>query len=222
MHFIRGDWQTGEQALAAELRQALSTGKPIVWLVSGGSNIASSVRVMRQLPADRLQRLTVMPVDERYGTIGHDDSNVTQLLAAGFEPGTATFLGVLQPGLDFLATAQAYQEHVATVFAQAGVIIIAQLGMGSDGHVAGILPHSPATEPTEQLAVAYESHPYRRITLTFAALRQVNTVYLFAFGAEKLSAVTNLAMHNLSFEEQPAQILKELFNVYVYNDQVGN
>jgi len=130
-------------------------------------------------------------------------------------------LPVLQAGLDFEATAAAYEEQVKKEFAQPGSLIIAQLGMGSDGHVAGILPHSPAAKPNEHVVVAYESDPYRRITLTFTALRQIDTAYLFAFGAEKLPAVTNLAMHELPLEEQPAQILRELSDVYVYNDQLG-
>jgi 6-phosphogluconolactonase/glucosamine-6-phosphate isomerase/deaminase len=93
--------------------------------------------------------------------------------------------------------------------------------MGSDGHIAGILPRSPALQATG-LVTAYETPTYQRITLTFPAIRRNNIVYLFVFGDEKKAALESLKARSASLADQPAQILHELPEVYVCNNQIGD
>jgi 6-phosphogluconolactonase/glucosamine-6-phosphate isomerase/deaminase len=100
-------------------------------------------------------------------------------------------------------------------------VVIAQLGIGPDGHTAGILPNSVATEPNSRLVVNYVADPYKRLTLSFTALKKVTVAYVLAFGSNKMDALIALQSQNLSLSEQPAQILKQLNEAYVYNDQVG-
>src|SRR5690242_15322144 len=80
-----------------KLSQQLKAGKRVLWLVPGGSSIAVAAEVAKQLEAGNvpLENLTVTLTDERYGAVGHPDSNWLQLEQVGFELPGATMQPVL-------------------------------------------------------------------------------------------------------------------------------
>src|SRR5258706_7607481 len=98
MQFICAPLAEGEQALQAKLEAALKDGKRVLWFISGGSNIPVTVHVLDALPDELTRNLTIMPVDERYGPVGHKDSNAQQLHETGFQPKQATFIPILDGG----------------------------------------------------------------------------------------------------------------------------
>jgi 6-phosphogluconolactonase/glucosamine-6-phosphate isomerase/deaminase len=212
-------WEDGIAAQSRRLAVEQAAGKKVLCLTSGGSNIGASVHIMETVPAELQHLLTIMPADERYGEPGHKDSNWQQLLDSDFRPGNANLAPVLQAGLSFEATAERYNQMVkqAVVDNQA---VIAQLGIGEDGHIAGILPNSQAANKTDDLAICYQSQPHRRLTLSFAGLRCITAAYAFAFGAPKAEAIQKLQTKELSLSEQPSQILKELPEAYLFSDQL--
>lgn len=218
--FLTPDTSIGLTALQSRLTTELQSGKQVLWLVSGGSNIAASVAIMPLLPVDLLDHLTLMLSDERYGPIGHADSNYQQFLEQGFDSGNARFIPTLQNDLSLTATAVAYAEVVQTEFTKAD-IIIGQLGIGVDGHIAGALPGTIATSG-ETWVVGYQSNPYQRITMTFPALKQIDADYSLVYGVDKRAVLERLAQQNVALDEQPAQILKQLTEAYIYNDQLGD
>lgn len=214
--------------LASRLTTELSAGKNVVWLVSGGSNIRYSVDAAKSVAPELGDKLTILLCDERYGPPGHADSNWQQLEAAGFMAvpvvARASMPSVLQAGLDLQATAHQYDQTVGSIFRNADVII-GQFGIGSDGHIAGILPGSEAAEPlristTEPTAfvIAYDGGNYQRITLTPSALLQVDAAYCFAYGQTKHAALDQLAHELLTLTDQPAQLLKQLPEAIVFRD----
>jgi 6-phosphogluconolactonase/glucosamine-6-phosphate isomerase/deaminase len=217
---MTSDWEDGIADLTQRLVTELSNGNRVLWLVSGGSNIQASVKVINNIPGQLTKNLSVMPVDERYGPPGHDNSNWAQLLKTGFKTAEATTYPVLQDGLDFNATAQRFAELAAKAFDDSQVTI-AQLGIGEDGHVAGILPNSPAAEERESLVFGYEAGPYQRLTLTFPALLKIDATYAFAFGGAKQPALQALYEGTQDIIDLPSRILCEIPEAYVYNDQVG-
>lgn len=219
MQFILSDPQSAATALCKHLQTALPSNK-VLWLVSGGSNITASITIMQALPADLTANLTVLPVDERFGPPGHANSNWQQLLAAGFAAKKARLLPVLRAGQTFESARDYYEQLAQQAFREA-IVCIGQLGLGSDGHIAGILPHSLAVNNTKHLVTAYESTPYKRLTLTFSALKKQSSTYVLAYGADKRRALESLHNQNLPLEQQPAQFLKQLPKVYLYNDQLG-
>lgn len=217
--FIKTNLDLAMQALAERLKRELSAKKRVLWLLSGGSNIAIEVAIMKALPVE-LQPYLAMMYDERYGLFGHKDSNLQQLYDAGFVPGRATIVPALTPeNLPLAAAAKRYRAAAEAAFASADVII-AQLGTGTDGHISGILPGSPAVI-TKSLVAGYRFGEYKRITFTFGALKKATAVYAFAFGDAKRNQLLRLRDENLTLDEQPAQILKQIPEAYVYNDQIG-
>jgi 6-phosphogluconolactonase/glucosamine-6-phosphate isomerase/deaminase len=205
--------------IARRLTNELADAKRVLWLLSGGSNIAIEVAAMKLLPAGVQPHLAIM-LDERYGPFGHKDSNMQQLYDSGFTPGSAAVIPVLTPdNLSLEAAAARYAAAAETAFANADVII-AQLGIGPDGHISGILPGTPAVS-AKGLVSGYRTDQFERVTFTFGALKKATAAYAFAFGTNKLVQLERLRDKNLPLEDQPAQILKQIRESYVYNDQIG-
>jgi len=220
MQFIlTAEPEQGITAIAERLQRELASGQRVLWLVSGGSNVPACVTVMQRLPAELTPGLSITLCDERYGVVGHADSNWDQLEQAGFDGKQAHLLPVLEGDLSLEATAARYTKLVEAALTQADSIV-AQLGMGADGHIAGILPGSAAVS-ARGLVCGYQAPPYQRLTLTFPALRQLTAAYVLAFGAAKHQALRDLQAKALPLDQQPAQILKELTEAYIYNDQIG-
>lgn len=212
-------WEDGVADLTERLVRELAGGQRVLWLVSGGSNIPASVHIMDSIPLKLSGNLSVMLADERYGAVGHPDSNWAQLMQAGFKGDKATLLPTLKKGLGFEQTIKHYNRMAAQAFVD-NEVVIAQLGIGDDGHIAGILPGSPATAKTDAPVVGYRGEPLTRLTLTFAGLRHVTAAYAFAFGSNKHKALSSLQRQTLPLDRQPSQILKELPEAYLYSDQV--
>jgi 6-phosphogluconolactonase len=211
--------ENAERDLSDRLQAELASGQNVLWLVSGGSNILPTVDILKKMPEDLTDKLSIMLIHERYGEPGHPDSNWQQFLDAGLKPKKAKLIQILKEHATFDQTLKHYNNTTAEAFAE-NDILIAQLGMGPDGHVAGILPHSVAAQTT-QLVVGYEHKPYKRLTLTLSALEMMDAIYVLAYGKHKRDTILKLHSTGLAAEDQPAQYLKQLAEVYFYNDQVG-
>jgi 6-phosphogluconolactonase/glucosamine-6-phosphate isomerase/deaminase len=221
MQFIQSDsWDTGISVLKDRLARSLDSGLMTLWLVSGGSNIDASVQIMDSLSNEETTLLTIMLTDERFGPEGHPNSNATQLIAKGFKVKQATWIPVLRGDRSLASTTSEYEINMRQAISM-NETIIGQFGIGSDGHISGILPESVATEASD-LICAYQASDYSRLTTTAAALTQVNLAIAFAFGANKAAALHRLHDFEVPFREQPSQILKQLPEAFIYNDQVGD
>ena len=215
MQFIPLTANRGAYLFGLELHKELQEGQRVLWLISGGSNIPVTLQAMQQLPEEATERLMIVPVDERYGPPGHPASNVQQLLDQGFTAKRANFFTPLD-GSPLEDTVARYGEALQQAFHTTDKVI-GQLGIGADGHIAGILPQSPALQ-SKALVAGYQAADYTRITLTFLALRQIDAAYVFAYGREKRAALDRLCDGDYHIEDQPAQILRDLSEVYIYND----
>lgn len=217
MRFIKAERAALEAELVGRIKAGLQKGD-VALLVPGGSNIASVVKVLDGLGSMELKQLTLILSDERFGPIGHPDSNYYQMQQAGLNLRDARFVETLV-GSDLATTVKYYAEAAEKLLSHA-TTVIAFLGMGSDGHIAGILPGTPAAKATDTWATGYETDNFTRITLTAKALAAVDVAIVGAYGEEKLSALQKLRDENIADNEQPAQILKRLPEVLVFNDQI--
>jgi 6-phosphogluconolactonase/glucosamine-6-phosphate isomerase/deaminase len=222
MQFLREDQQSAVQAIATSICDGLFAGERVLWLTSGGSNVAAEVAVMDMLcthASERLDGLAILPMDERYGKPGHADSNSEQLRVAGFDPGIATWVDVLMHDLPFDQTLSFYNGVTAAAIANAG-LVIGQFGLGSDGHTAGILPGSPATEIDEATVIGYEWSDYTRLSLSASALSQIHTAFVLAYGAGKKAALKRLQKNAEPFADLPSVLLYKIADTRIYNDQL--
>ena len=223
MKFIHSaDPSHGISELSTRLVTLLKGHKKVLWLLAGGSNIPIAAEVMsqirRKVSSDELSRLTLALTDERYGPVGHADSNWFQLTQTSVDLSGIKTYPILRD-LPLAETIDAYGKD-AEIFLNSADVIIAQFGMGADGHIAGLLPHCSALQSTH-LVDGYVGQPFTRISLTIPVLRKINVAYAFIFGESKKVALQKLRDETLSLAEQPAQILREIPEVYVYEDVLG-
>jgi 6-phosphogluconolactonase/glucosamine-6-phosphate isomerase/deaminase len=212
-------WEDGIADLTARLITELRAGKRVLWLLSGGSNIRATVEVMDSIDDSLTPNLSLLLADERFGPVGHPDSNWQQLLDAGFTTKQSKPYEILAGQANLQAATKDYAQLASEALSRAD-LVIAQLGIGEDGHILGILPGSIAVD-SDSLVCGYDSGKLHRLTLTAQALPQINSAYVFAFGDGKQSALTKLRRQKVSPDVQPAQLLKQIPEVYIYNDQVG-
>ncbi len=206
--------------MASKLKSSLYVG-PTIWFVPGGSNIPLVVAIMERIDNEMSANLTIALTDERFGPYLHQDSNWTQLLDAGFDKKQAKVIEVIKKDVtDLGQTISLYEHELKSAFENA-ISVIGQFGMGTDGHIAGIVPGSPAdNDSLNSLVVGYVSQPFTRITLTFNGIRRINSAFLLAYGSDKHQQLDRLINQDLPLTEQPAQIIKEVRESYLYNDQL--
>jgi len=204
--------------LADALTSALQTYDRVIWLVSGGSNIAISVDAARLLDDELTRKLVIMQTDERYVALDSNDCNWHQLQNAGFDTKQATTFPMLIEGESRDETATRYNETVLREFIAADYII-GQFGVGSDGHIAGIKPDSVAST-SDALVCGYQGEDFERVTLTFPALQQVDEALAFVFGEAKRPILKQLLGDIPSLAEFPAGVLRTTPISTVYNDQI--
>lgn len=217
------------QIVTDKLTERLSMGERVFWLVTGGTAVGVQVAVGKLLKAQDTSRLTIALMDERYGPVGHPDSNWQQLLDAGFDVPGATLIPILR-GKDRDASMAGFAKALTENFAAADYSL-GQFGIGPDGHTAGILPGSPYINSTD-LAVSYADSEatqqftpgvYRdkdRITMTAAAIAQLDDAIVCALGESKHIPLDQLEQ-TIPLAEEPAQALKLAKNLSVYNDYKG-
>lgn len=107
-------------------------------------------------------------------------------------------------------------------------IIIGVFGMGSDGHIAGIIPGIYNQEEfnnkfdgeqyvADVNALGKNEHPLR-ITTTFSFMRLVNFSVFFITGESKRSALEMALAKDGSLFETPARIMQEMKRPEIFTD----
>jgi len=222
MQFIKSpDGHEGVEKMAAHIASLLNENKKVLWLICGGSNIPlakAAMDMIRESAKGKVSNLTIGQTDERFGPVGHRDSNWQQMLEAGFEFENAKTLPILR-NAPLEETVRAFAAELRAAF-EGSDAVIAQFGIGADGHVAGMLPRTGGLRATE-LAFGYDSPPFTRISMTPPAFARVNAAYAFAFGEGKRAAIENLQAKDLPIEEEPCQLLKSIPESYFYSDRLA-
>src|SRR5262249_33142858 len=104
MEFVEEQQSAAVRAIATRIGDELRSGQRVLWLVSGGCIVAAEVAItnlVRELAPARLSGLAILPMDERYGALGHEHSNTQALRSAGFDPGSAVWVDVLIHSVPF-------------------------------------------------------------------------------------------------------------------------
>jgi 6-phosphogluconolactonase/glucosamine-6-phosphate isomerase/deaminase len=196
---------------------ALDQNKKVLWLVPGGSAISIVAEISKRLAGRDLGNLSVTLTDERYGEVGHPDSNWKQLADLNFDLPGANLVPVLN-GKDRAGTTADFAEALTTLLDQSDYAL-GFFGIGPDGHTAGILPGSPAVTST-MAAQDYDAGNFQRITMTPLAIEKLDEVVVYAMGEAKWPVFDQLET-DVPVNEQPAQFLKQVPTVTIFNDYKG-
>ena len=83
------------------------------------------------------------------------------------------------------------------------------LGMGADGHIASLFPHSPALKEKARRVMAVEGpvEPRRRVTITPVVLASARRILVLVCGGEKAGAVEQVFSLKGSIEQTPGRLV---------------
>ncbi len=200
--------------LIADRLSALSPKKVLLFL-SGGSSIALAVELQKHIPISSSVCITL--ADERFGSVGHKDSNWQQLVDAGFDFGKFDNFPILK-GESFKETVFDFNNFLIKSVVDFDYRM-ALLGMGTDGHTAGILPGSEAFDSLD-FACGYQAKDYLRITIAPAYIPRIDEAYLYAMGSNKYGQLEKL-QEKVDSKHQPAQLLKQVSKLSIISDYEG-
>lgn len=182
------------EAAQAELEKALLASQkdkvPVLLLLSGGS----ALDVVADLDSSLLTATTIMPLDERFSS-NPALNNSLQMQALGLPvtllvPEASESLETFGQRFDQLLHDWRRQYPQG--------VIIATIGMGPDGHVAGISPMPTTPEKFDSLfvttsawAVGYSGNlePAERATVTVEFLEEIDLAIGFVTGETKAEAL---------------------------------
>src|SRR6185436_4906345 len=204
-HTSQNPKEKAAEYLFQVLKEQLLSGKKVLWLVPGGSAISVAAEVSKKMKDMDLSGLLITLTDERYGQIGHPDSNWLQLEQSGFTMDGAHLYPVLS-GESPEETVSSFNARLE-IFLSESDVKIGLFGIGSDGHTAGILPGSLAVN-SDSFAVGYDAGAYKRITMTPKAIEKLDAAVAYATGESKKPTLEKLKQE-VTVEEQPAQALKQ-------------
>lgn len=222
------------KALRGHLTQIFNThlDRPILLMISGGSMLSLFDEPLSILQSENI---TLTVVDERWST----DPEVNNFLQL---EQTSAYQDLVQRGSRFISTVPRPSESLSD-FAQrfesslkewrtlnkTGVIV-ALLGVGSDGHTAGILPQPEVPNifndrfiNTKNWVVGYESnnrYPFRATATGHFLITEVGEALIYAVGQEKKQALMLTLKGDRLLAQTPAAITQEMKSVTLYTDQV--
>ncbi len=186
--------------IAVSLAQAVAMRGRALFVASGGTSPGGMYQALSQAPLN-WPALTVLPSDERW--VAHDHPASNELLIR------RTLLQGAAGSARYVPLTSAHptpEEGAASINAVLGTLDwpsdFTLLGMGLDGHVAGIVPAAQECASAMDLAGAVRALALRipskkgqppaptdwRLTLTMPALMQSRRISLLFFGEEKMTA----------------------------------
>lgn len=165
--------------------------------LSGGTSPDLLYRLLAQNKT--LKPGAVAMIDERYGLPMHDNSNEKMIISTGFveyiNKEGIPFYGILK-NASIEKVTQAYQQVLQALFKKF-TKRVAVMGIGKDGHTAGIKPGLEYDH--NRLVVSYDDISGlfgKRITLTFEALEKVDKFLILVFGEDKKELMEQIFREN--------------------------
>lgn len=196
---------TVARRIESRLAAVQAAGRTPRVLLTGGS---VAMAVYRELSADAVDWANVefWFGDERFVGIDLPDRNDGQARDAFLDRVGATRVHSLADNDCSLSAADAARGYAKALPAEPFDLTL--LGVGPDGHIASLFPRFPQLHETEQLAVAVFDSPKPppvRVTLTYPALANSDTVIFIVSGADKAEAVARALAPDGTIDETPAR-----------------
>ena len=179
--------------VASRAVDAIEENGRFVWAVSGGSTPGVFLAALAQREQVDWERTHLFQVDERIAATDSAERNDTMIREcfltsrpeANYHP-----LPVVSESLTrALLLHLAHLEHLT---GKPAVLDLVQLGLGSDGHTASLLPHDAVLEATGDLATTGTYQGTRRVTMTAPLINRARERLFLVTGAAKDPALRQL------------------------------
>lgn len=190
----------GDRLVAAIKAAIAARSQATIVLTGGGTGIGLLKRVGERRDEIDWSKVHIYWGDERFVPQDDDERNDKQAREALLDHVGIPEVNVHamaasdgEFGDDLAAAAAGYAQLLGANFDTAEPEFdVHLLGMGGEGHVNSLFPHTPAVRETRRLVVGVPDSPKpppRRITLTLPAVRSSREVWLVVSGEAKADAV---------------------------------
>jgi 6-phosphogluconolactonase len=175
--------------IAHACREAVTARGCALVALSGGETPWLMMEHLRTLPLD-WPRVHVVQVDERLAPAGDPRRNLTRLAALLVRDGPLAAANLHALPVESTApdsAAAEFQLGLEAAFGRPLRLDIVQLGLGTDGHTASLVPGDAVLQVTDR-DVAVTAGTYQglqRMTLTFPALNRARRRLWLVTGASK-------------------------------------
>jgi 6-phosphogluconolactonase len=213
--------------LAEELLYEITDDNTVLFLSGGRTPEYLYTELVKE---ERLRIGGAAMVDERYGQPRHSISNELMILRTGlldyFQKARIPFYPILEKEQSIENTASGYEavlQYLFNHFPRSAAV----LGIGEDGHLAGIAPERPDfsnplfsresrnrlvswfIDPKPMSDTGSSLPPYgfgKRITMTFRGLSRIDILIILVFGENKQVALSQLFEEG-SIEQAPSRFI---------------
>jgi 6-phosphogluconolactonase/glucosamine-6-phosphate isomerase/deaminase len=187
---------------------------PVLLLLPGGSASIIASQVLSSLTKAELSKITVSLTDERYGPVGHSDSNLKLLNTLGMPKSDELKIIPVLTNKNPEETKIAWAKNLESL--RKSHAVIGLFGIGNDYHIAGIKPGAEFDDVS--LTEFYTADDFERITITPRFFKEIDLAIVYAEGEEKVDAIDQISKNN-DRRLQPMQLVKDSGRALVYHIQ---
>ncbi|MDX2355471.1 6-phosphogluconolactonase [Dietzia sp. PP-33] len=184
------------RAIVDHLTERIATSGRATLSLTGGSVGVKTAAALADAAVE-WEKVTIVLGDERFVPAGHAERNDGQLDEALFDslgdrPTVHRWPARTEADDDVDAAAARFLDSLDVPAGDDPIFDVTVLGMGPEGHIDSIFPHTPAVAETERLVVGVHDCPKpppERMTFTLPAVRRSRHVLVVAAGEGKAEAV---------------------------------
>jgi len=222
--------ERARKAVHDMLFEPLSGGEDVLFLISGGS----ALTLLDGLRVVGASRLTLATLDERFSA-EPQVNNFLQITQSPFYQeviprGAGVIASVPQEGETLEALAGRLDAALrAWRMVHPEGVVVATMGIGPDGHIAGISPLEEGErfqslfQDPHRWVVGYTGNlqPPERVTVTIPFLTQnIDMAVVYATSSSKQEALTTLKANQAPENQAPVVVLNQMNgNIKLFTDQ---
>jgi 6-phosphogluconolactonase len=207
------------QAQLAAGFEALAARGPLTCALSGGPGALIFLSALRAATPD-WSAVRLFFTDER-GDGGGVESNASLATRMLVEPlaGARPRVFPMPAGPDLVESAAAYDAVLDRELGDRAPDL-AIVGLGEDGHLAGLFAGHPALAAPARVAAVHDAPrpPHRRLTFTLPYLASVGEIWVVGVGARK-RAVVQAAVSRAGTRTPLDHVLRQASAVTIFTDQ---
>jgi 6-phosphogluconolactonase len=205
------------------------SGEPLVLGVCGGRSVVGLLRAIleesRNQPQDIMRRVQFFMVDERVVPLSDQQSNFGGLKNQLFD--TLLHDGLIrEEQLHPFEASPGEAERACVVYERelkrfGGSFAVTVLGMGEDGHVAGLFPNHAVLSQTGSSFYSFQDSPKpppHRMTASMSLVCQSSLIILLALGEAKREAWNLFRDESVSISTCPAKMVARAPRCVVVTD----
>jgi len=192
--------------------EILKEKENVVLAVPGGRSVSGIFKLLKKEDI-QWQKVHIFMIDERVVPLDHEDSNfklVKENLLNEEIPEENVHPFILDKGI------KDYEEELKKY----GSYDIILLSSGEDGHIAALYPKHHSIKDESEFFIAMDDSPKPppvRMTSSKKLLQRAKVALLLFIGEGKRKAYEKFLDENLTVEECPAKLVKNL-NSYILTD----